>query len=174
MAPPQPSEKRQGNSSSSPDPGLLHCRVELEIHVQDPSQEASPESKWAWGLDDYHRTQIPRIIIPPGAVIIPVISGQWKFVERMHLPLLLCSCLDHATHICHTYSEIHKASSFTWPAASDSFLGQLAAGTRPSVCSWCKWNTEPRKNQDKRRREPKIQIFEALFFTKPTLISFGA
>jgi len=76
----QPSSKRQGNSITSPDPGSLPCVVELEIHVQDSSQDASPNTNLTVDIrmprNDYHHTLRSGNLIAPGAIIMSIIS-EW-------------------------------------------------------------------------------------------------
>ena len=117
MAAAEPSSKRQGNSITSPDPGSLPCVVELEIHVQDSSQDASPNTNLTVDIsmpwNDYHHTQRSGILIAPGAIIISIISEWCDLSEDTHVPLLLYFCLDHTIHICYTHMEMYSAFSST-------------------------------------------------------------
>ena len=132
----QPSSKRQGNSITSPDPGSLPCVVELEIHVQDSSQDASPNTNLTVDIrmprNDYHHTLRSGNLIAPGAIIMSIISEWWALLGDTHVPLLLYFCLDHNIHTCYTHPEMYNVFSSTGSTLSYGFLNQLTE--EPGIC----------------------------------------
>lgn len=179
----QPSSKRQGNSITSPDPGSLPCVVELEIHVQDSSQDASPNTNLTVDIsmpwNDYHHTQRSGILIAPGAIIISIISEWCDLSEDTHVPLLLYFCLDHTIHICYTHMEMYSAFSstrstfFLWLSESTDWGTKHLYATDARIISpehGYTWKS----SQKKKKSEAKIiHTIKALFFTKSMLFPLG-